>query len=79
MEMTPVASSLLKSVAFNPEKEELCVELHKGGSYVYRGVPRPVFDAMMDENSVGGYFLRNIKGRYECVKEQSGDFDPQPR
>jgi hypothetical protein len=38
-----------------------------------RTFAREVFDTMMDENSVGSFFLRNVKGNYHCVKEQSGD------
>lgn len=67
--MTPVASSLLKAVGYDEEKEELRVRFHKGGSYVYRGVPRRIYNAMMDDASAGGYFIQNIKGRFECVKE----------
>lgn len=69
--MIPVASSLLKTVGYDEEKEELHVKFHKGGSYVYQGVPRRIYDAMMDDNSAGGYFIQNIKGRFECVKEWS--------
>ena len=68
-EMIPVASSLLKTVGYDDEKEELRVEFHKGGSYVYRGVTRRMYDAMMDDPSAGGYFIQNIKGRFECAKE----------
>ena len=67
MEMTPVTSSLLKAVAYDPEKEELHVEFHKGGTYVYRGVPQRNYDAMMEDPSAGGYFIQNIKGRFECM------------
>ena len=69
MKMIPVASSLLKTVGYDEEKEELHVQFHKGGTYVYRGVTRRIYDAMMDDNSAGGYFIQNIKSRFECVKE----------
>jgi hypothetical protein len=69
--MTPVASSLLKAVGYDEEKEELRVRFHKGGSYVYRGVTRKMYDAMMNDASAGGYFIQNIKGRFECTKERS--------
>ena len=69
MEMIPVVSSLLKTVGYDEEKEELHVGFHKGGTYVYRGVPRRMFNAMMDDASAGGYFIQNIKRRFECIKE----------
>ena len=72
MEMKKVASSLIAEVGFNPETEELRVHFHKGkGSYTYRGVPQRMFDALMNDNSAGGYFIQNIKGRFECSKEES--------
>ena len=68
--MTEVQSSLIKAVGFDDEKEELHVEFHKGNltKYVYEGVTRPVFDALMEAQSVGAFFLRNVKGQYACVK-----------
>ena len=77
--MTPVASSLLKTVGYDDEKEELSVQFHKGGSYVYRGVPQSVFDAILNDHSAGHFFLVNIKPKYECVKESSNEVkDGQP-
>jgi len=71
MEMKPVASSLIKTVGYDPETEELRIQLHKGGSYVYRGVSQRMYDALMNDNSAGGYFIQNIRGRFECSKETS--------
>lgn len=76
MEMIPVASSLLKSVGYDPEKKELHVEFYKrgiqGGIYVYRGIPQKIYDAMMEDSSAGGYFIQNIKGKFEFSKELNG-------
>ena len=66
IKMIPVA------VGYDPETQELSVEFHKGDTYVYRGVTQPVYDAMMEAQSVGHFFLRNVKGNYECTKESSG-------
>jgi len=71
IKMIPVASSLIKAVGYDPEKEELQVQFHKGGTYTYRGVTRPVYDAMMDAPSVGHFFLANVKKQYECIKENA--------
>ena len=72
MEMIPVASSLIRTVGYDPETEEHHVQFHKGDEYVYRGVTQPVYDAMMEAQSVGNFFLRNIKANYECTKESNG-------
>ena len=68
VELIPVASSLIKAVGYDSEKEELHVEFHKGKltKYVYHGVPRAVFDAMVKSLSVGHFFLANVKKQYVC-------------
>jgi hypothetical protein len=68
MEMIPVVSSLLKAVGFDDEKEELHIEFHKGDTYLYQEVPRPVFEALIDAHSAGHFFLVNVKNQYEYVK-----------
>ena len=68
MEMTPVTSSLLKAVAYDPEKEELHVELRKGGKYIYREVTLPVYKALLQADSPGHYFLTHIRGQYGFKK-----------
>ena len=67
-EMTPVTSSLLKAVGYDEAQEELHVEFHKGGEYVYQGVPQAIAMSFERSPSVGRYFLNNIKGKYEGVK-----------
>ena len=71
IKMIPVASSLIKAVGYDPETQELSVEFHKGDTYVYRGVPQLVYDAMKDAPSVGHFFLANVKKQYECIKENA--------
>ena len=71
-EMTPVTSSLIAAVGYDPETEELSVEFQKGDTYVYRDVPQAVFDALVGSLSVGQFFLRNVKNQYVCTKESSG-------
>lgn len=71
-EMTPVTSSLIAAVGYDDEPEELYIQFHKGGTYIYHGVSRPVYDALMEAQSIGHFFLRNIKANYECTKESSG-------
>jgi hypothetical protein len=69
-EMILVTSSLIKAVGYDAADKELTVEFHKGKltKYVYEGVPRLVFDALMEAKSAGAFFLRNIKSQYSCVE-----------
>ncbi len=66
--MIGVTSSNLKAVGYNECSQELQVEFHNGGSYIYSGVPVEVFNALMESNSVGSYFMRNIRGKFEVRK-----------
>jgi hypothetical protein len=68
MKPPPTPSSLIAGIGYSEEKEELYVHFHKGGTYLYQGVPLPVYDAMLNAVSAGSFFLRNIKNQYEYVK-----------
>lgn len=41
-------------------------------TWKYTGVPASVFDAMMAAESKGGYFSREIKGKYPAEKLEFG-------
>jgi hypothetical protein len=72
----PVVSSNVVSVGFEadgaPEYGTVEVEFRGGGVYRYFGVPRGVYEGLMDEaaaaaigvGSVGRYLHERIKGRY---------------
>ena len=66
--MIPVESSLIAEIGYEDEKEELYVEFKRGGLYMYQGVPKPVFTAMLNAISKGKFFLDNVKNQYEYVK-----------
>jgi len=68
MQMHPVKSSLITAVGFSDEKEELKVELNNGREYLYEGVTRPIYDALMSAKSVGGFFMRNIKPEFKQTR-----------
>ena len=71
MEMIPVASSMLKAVGYDPGTQELTVQFHEGGTYAYQGVTQGVYDVLMGAQSVGHFFLGNVKNQYLCSKEES--------
>lgn len=66
--MHPVKSSLIKAVGFSDEKEELKVEFNNGREYIYEGVTRPIYDALMGAKSVGGFFMRNIRDEFRQTR-----------
>ena len=64
MDRTPVHSSNIRSVGYDPAWRTLEVEFHSGGLYHYSGVPETVYHGFMRAASKGTYFHDHIKGRY---------------
>jgi hypothetical protein len=57
-------SSMIEEYSYDDETQTLNVTFCKGGTYSYSGVQEDVFQAMKDADSVGKFFLQNIKGQY---------------
>lgn len=71
MERTAVTSSNLKSVGYEPETGTLEVEFKKGRLYQYRNVPQEKYAALLNADSKGRYFNKNIKDQYPTVRIHS--------
>lgn len=61
MNMIPVRSSNLASVGYDGTTSTMRVRFTSGASYDYTGVPAYLHEGMMQAESVGGYFSRNIR------------------
>ena len=61
---TPVHSTNIRSVGYDPGKNTLELEFHSGGVYQYSGVPETIYQGFMRAVSKGTYFHDHIKGRY---------------
>ena len=61
---TPANSSNIEHVAYSPQDRELHVTFKSGGTWVYSGVDRDIYDGMKEAESAGSYLHRNIKGRF---------------
>lgn len=67
MERTPVQSSNIKSVGFEPGEDDegtLEIEFTNGKVYQYKNVPAQVHAELMEAESVGGYFHRSIRSHW---------------
>lgn len=63
MEYTPVQSSAITAIGYDPETETMGVRFKSGATHEYPNT-RPVeYEALMNAPSIGRYFQRNIKGR----------------
>lgn len=65
-DMMEVESTLIQSVGYNPESQELTFILRTGDEiYTYKNVPQSVYDEMMASESKGSYYRMNIRDKYE--------------
>lgn len=69
MERTPVSSTSLNSIGYEPETRILEVEFTKGSVFRYHDVPVEEYDSLMASDSKGRHFIANIKTRYQHTKE----------
>lgn len=68
MNRTPVSSSSIASVGYEPETATLEIEFVDGGLYQYFDVPEHEYEALIGAGSVGSYFATQIKGVYRYAR-----------
>jgi hypothetical protein len=61
-----LSSSVIARIAYDEEERTLSIWFRETGRYIYREVPRAVFDALKAAPSAGRYFNACIKRRYPC-------------
>lgn len=59
-------SSLIDRIVFDDEAETLTIAFKSRGRYLYRGVPRAIYDAFGKAASAGQFFNDTVRGRYAC-------------
>ena len=69
-EQKNVKSSLIQRIGYNPLNEQLQVVLRNTPetTYTFRGVSRATANGLIDANSKGQYFNRNIRGCFPTTK-----------
>lgn len=68
MERSPVSSSNLVSIGYEPDSETLEVEFKTSGIYQYFNVPLFMYERLMLADSIGKFFNAEIKHAYPCSK-----------
>lgn len=68
MNRTPVSSSNVASVGYDPNTLTLEVEFKDGSVYQYFDVPETVYQELMRASSVGQFMHANIKNNYRYTK-----------
>ncbi len=64
METVEVTSSTIREVKYDLTKEELIITFKNNVQYLYEGVSPEVFKELISADSVGKYFDKEIKGKY---------------
>ena len=68
MKRTPVESSDVVSIGYDPKDRTLEIEFREDRIYQYYEVPQDIYDAFLRANSFGGYFNSYINGYYRYRK-----------
>jgi hypothetical protein len=68
MKRTPIESSMIDDVGYDPETQTLEIGFNSGTVYQYFEVERETFDDLMKAPSAGQYFLNNIEPTYTCIQ-----------
>lgn len=68
MNRTPVTSSNVVSVGYDPNTLTLEVEFKGDSVYQYFDVPEAVYLALMQASSIGKFMHANIKNNYRYAK-----------
>jgi hypothetical protein len=64
VDMIPVSSSNVLSVGYDPGNKSVYVRFLNQALYIYKGVPEPEFNNLINAPSVGSYLHRNFKNVY---------------
>ena len=63
-----MASQVIRSYAYDPDRTELTVNFESGRAYVYSLVPAHIFAGFDADRSKGGFFNRHIRDAYPFRK-----------
>ncbi len=66
--MTPVSSSNVEAVGYDDAAGDLYVSFLSGTTYVYYGVDRSHYEALLAASSVGSYLATHIKPYYRYAR-----------
>ncbi len=67
--MTPCESSQVEAHGYDSISKTLAVKFVRGSVYHYADVPQEVYEALKSAESVGKFFGKEIKGKYEFTKQ----------
>lgn len=66
-------SSLIKHTEYNPDDEQLFIVFQNEQQYVYLGITKEIYNNFCEAESVGSYFGKNIRGKFDYAKIADGE------
>lgn len=63
-----VTSSNIKEITYDTDDKSMIITFNNNIQYKYFNVENSIFEEFIDAESVGRYFLTEIKGKYESQK-----------
>ncbi|WP_269669772.1 KTSC domain-containing protein [Pseudomonas citronellolis] len=64
--MIPVRSSVIEAIGYDPATRRMKIKFKQGRTYDFCGVPPDVYQELMSAGSIGSYYDRAIRDRYQC-------------
>lgn len=68
MKRSPVNSSTIASVGYDPETQTMEVEFTNSNIYQYFDVPQTVYEELMNAESAGKFLNAQVKGVYRYAR-----------
>ena len=68
MKHTAVSSSFILSAGYDKGTQTLELAFSGGSTYSYAGVPRQIFEGLLEADSKGAFYSAKIKGFYLSTK-----------
>lgn len=68
MERKPVESSHFVAVGYEPTSRKMHIEFKNGAVYEYAGVPEQFHKTLMEADSQGTFFHKNVKPHFNARK-----------
>jgi KTSC domain len=62
----PLESTLLASALYHPRPRRLEIEFRSGERYLYFQVPPACYQQLLQADSKGSFFNRNIRNHFPC-------------
>lgn len=69
IDRTPVTSSNVASVGYDPDTKVMSIEFKDGSVYHYHDVESDLHEQLLAAKSIGSFLHKNVKGAYKFTKQ----------